>query len=219
MESSLLVIQDLGRQIRGEWIWKHLDFELHPGERCAIVGEAGAGKTLLLRAIAALDPVQAGSLTFQGKDLSNWWIPRYRTQVLYLHQRPALLEGTVEQNLQAISKLSVHRSRTGYRVQKERILDYLSMLGRSADFLARPVHALSGGEAQIAAFLRALLCAPTVLLFDEPTASLDARTVQQFEQLVHLWQQEDPTRSYFWTSHDPAQLNRMADRQLTLKRL
>lgn len=93
------------------------------------------------------------------------------------------------------------------------------MLGRSSNFLDRPIQALSGEEAQIVAFLRALLCCPTVFLFDEPTASLDATTEQQFESIVHQWQQEDPMRSYFWTSHDPDQLNRMSDRRLTLKRL
>lgn len=215
----MLVIQDLGRQVQGKWIWKHLNFELHQGERCAIAGEAGAGKTLLLRAIATLDPIQAGTITFQSKNVSDWFIPRYRTQVLYLHQRPALLEGTVEQNLQAIYKMAVHRSLDRYDVQKDRILEYLSVLGRSTDFLDRPIHALSGGEAQIAAFLRALLCSPTVLLFDEPTASLDAQTARRFESLVHRWQQEDQTRSYFWTSHASEQLARMTDRRLTLKRL
>lgn len=219
METNLLIIQDLGRQIQGKWIWKHLNFELHQGERCAIAGEAGAGKTLLLRAIATLDPIQAGTISFQGKNISDWFVPRYRTQVLYLHQRPALLEGTVEQNLRAIYKMAVHRSLDRYDIQKQRILEYLSVLGRSTDFLDRPIHALSGGEAQIAAFLRALLCSPTVLLFDEATASLDAQTEQRFESLVHLWQQEDSARSYFWTSHDPEQLARMTDRRLTLKRV
>jgi len=214
----MLVIQDLGRQIQGRWVWKQINFELYPGERCAIAGEAGAGKTLLLRAIAALDPVQSGTIALQGKSLSDWFIPHYRTQVLYLHQRPALLEGTVEQNLQAIYRMAVRRSPDRYRDQRPRILEYLSILGRSPDFLDHPTHALSGGEGQIAAFLRALLCSPTVMLFDEPTASLDAQTEQRFEALVRLWQQENPVRSYFWTSHNPEQLERMTDRRLTLKR-
>jgi putative ABC transport system ATP-binding protein len=215
----VLKLQNLGRQIQGKWIWQQLNFELLPGERCAIVGEAGAGKTLLLRAIAALDPIQSGSLAFQGKPLSDWFIPRYRTQVIYLHQRPALLEGTVEQNLRLIDKLSMHQTLAPYQQQRQQILTYLARLGRTADFLDRPIHALSGGEAQIAAFLRAVLCAPSVLLLDEPTASLDAHTEQQFEHLIDFWQQEDPSRAYFWTSHNPAQLERMTHRRLTLNRL
>jgi putative ABC transport system ATP-binding protein len=219
MSTWVLKLQNLGRQIQDKWIWQQLNFELLPGERCAIVGEAGAGKTLLLKAIAALEPLQAGQIQFQGKPLSDWFIPQYRTQVLYLHQRPALLEGTVQQNLQVIHKLSMHRELSPHAQQRSQILKYLTALGRSETFLERPIHALSGGEAQIVAFLRALLCAPTVLLLDEPTASLDAQTGQQIESLVHLWQQEEVTRSYFWTSHDPAQLERMTHRRLTLNRL
>jgi ABC-type transport system involved in cytochrome c biogenesis ATPase subunit len=53
MSIWMLKLQNLGRQIQGQWIWRHLDFELQAGERCAVAGEAGAGKTLLLRAIAS----------------------------------------------------------------------------------------------------------------------------------------------------------------------
>jgi putative ABC transport system ATP-binding protein len=214
----VLKLQNLGRQIQDKWIWQQLNFELLPGERCAIVGEAGAGKTLLLRAIAALDPIQAGSLVFHGKPLSSWLIPRYRTQVMYLHQRPALLEGTVEQNLRLIYQLSMHQALKPYQQQRQRIVAYLSSLGRTEEFLNRPIHALSGGEAQITAFLRAFLCAPSVLLLDEPTASLDTHTERQFEHLVDLWQQEDPSRAYFWTSHDAVQLERVTHRRLILNR-
>jgi putative ABC transport system ATP-binding protein len=214
----LLILQNLGRQVQGQRIWQHLDLEIHPGDRWAIAGDSGVGKSLLLRAIAALDPIQAGNIIFQGKNLSDWFIPHYRTQVLYLHQRPALLEGTVEQNLQSIFKMAVHRSREAYDVQKKQVLEYLASLGRSENFLTRSTQTLSGGEAQIAALLRALLCAPTVLLLDEPTASLDARTEQQFEALVQGWQQEEPGRAYLWTSHDPAQLGRITDQRFTLKR-
>jgi putative ABC transport system ATP-binding protein len=214
----LLTLQNLGRQVQGQWIWQHLDLEIHPGDRWAIAGESGIGKSLLLRAIAALDPIQSGNIIFQGKKLADWFIPHYRTQVLYLHQRPALLEGTVEQNLQMIYKMAVHRSRAAYNLQKPRILEYLAVVGRTETFLTRSTQTLSGGEAQIVALLRALLCAPTVLLLDEPTASLDARTEHQFESLVQDWQQEEPSRAYLWTSHDPEQLNRITDQRFTLKR-
>jgi putative ABC transport system ATP-binding protein len=214
---DLLSIQNLGRQIQGTWIWQQLNFELKPGDCCAVVGVAGAGKSLLLRAIAMLDPVQAGTITFQGKNVTNWDIPHYRAQVMYLHQRPALLEGTVEQNLQMIYKMAVHRSLPPYRVQKARIVEYLSNLGRSADFLDRPTHALSGGEAQIAALLRVMLCSPLVLLLDEPTASLDADTEQRFESILQRWQHADPNRAYLWVSHNPQQWHRITNKQLFLQ--
>jgi putative ABC transport system ATP-binding protein len=212
----LLQIQDLGRKIQGRWIWQQLNLVVQPGERWAIAGPAGAGKSLLLRAIAALDPVQAGQILFQGQPLSESSIPHYRTRVLYLHQRPALLEGTVEQNLQFLDRLQTHHHLPTYKTQKPQIVGYLEHLGRTADFLQRPVAALSGGEAQIAAFLRALCCTPTLLLLDEPTASLDAAATEQFEQLLHRWQQQDSQRAYLLVSHDPQQRQRLTEQQLVL---
>jgi putative ABC transport system ATP-binding protein len=212
----LLQIQDLGRNIQGRWIWQQLNLTVQPGERWAITGPAGVGKSLLLRAIAALDPVQAGQVLFQGKPLTASSIPHYRTQVLYLHQRPALLEGTVEQNLQFLDHLKTHRHLPTYKIQKPQVIDHLEHLGRTADFLQRPVAALSGGEAQIAAFLRALCCKPTLLLLDEPTASLDAATTEQFEQLLHRWQQQDSQRAYLLVSHDLQQRQRLSEQQLVL---
>ncbi len=216
MSSSSLVllsISQIGRQIQQRWIWQSVSFELLAGERVAVVGPSGAGKSLLLRAIAGLDPIQAGQIYFESKPLTDWAMPSYRTQVIYLHQRPALLEGSVKDNLQAVFRFASHRQRA---YSQERILGYLEMLGRSPDFLERPISALSGGESQIVAFLRVLQLSPQVLLLDEPTASLDPEAVRQFEALVEAWRSEDPRRAYLWTSHDPSQLGRMSDRKVEL---
>jgi len=211
--NPLLSVEKLGRQLQNRWLWRSVSFELWPGESLAVVGPSGAGKSLLLRSLAGLDPIQEGQIIFKGQPLEKWFMPGYRAQVIYLHQRPALLEGTVESNLQYVYKLSVHRQQ-GY--DRKRILDYIELLGQSADFLRRPSATLSGGEAQIVAFLRALQLSPCVLLLDEPTASLDSQTAQRLEKLVEAWQSEDPCRSYLWTSHYREQLERVTKSQITL---
>ncbi|MBD2604034.1 ATP-binding cassette domain-containing protein [Scytonema hofmannii FACHB-248] len=96
-----------------------------------MVGPSGAGKSLLLRSLAGLDPIQEGQIVFKDQVLEKWFMPRYRAKVIYLHQRPALLEGTVESNLQYVYKLSVHRAQV---YDRKRILDYLELLrdGRRA---------------------------------------------------------------------------------------
>ncbi|MBH8556366.1 ATP-binding cassette domain-containing protein [Nostocaceae cyanobacterium CENA357] len=212
--APILSVQGLGRKIQNQWLWQNLNFELLPGERVAVVGASGSGKSQLLRAIASLDPIQAGYIFFQGKPIDSCYTPHYRSQVIYLHQRPALWEGTVEDNLQQIYRLAIHRQQVYTR---KVILNYLQLLHKPADFLQRSVSVISGGEAQIVAFLRALQLSPLVLLLDEPTASLDTATANCLETLVAAWQQEEPQRAYLWTSHDSAQLQRITNRQINLK--
>ncbi|NEQ24073.1 MAG: ATP-binding cassette domain-containing protein [Microcoleus sp. SIO2G3] len=211
---TVMLVENLGRQIQQRWVWQAVNFSLVAGDRLAIIGASGTGKSLLLRSIAGLDAVQTGTISFAGKPLSDWSMPQYRSQVVYLHQRPALLEGTVEANLQAVYKLAVHRGKTFDRAS---ILTYLTALGRTEKFLERPSSTLSGGESQIVAFLRALQLAPQIILFDEPTASLDAEAIEQFEALVNLWHTGHPDRAYLWTSHNAAQIARISDRQLHLQ--
>ncbi|MFN6519236.1 MAG: ATP-binding cassette domain-containing protein [Nostoc sp. CreGUA01] len=212
--NAILSVQDLGRIVEQRWIWSHLSFQIFPGERVAVIGASGSGKSLLLRALAGLDPVQAGQIIFQGQSISSHFMPSYRSQIIYLQQRPALWEGTVEENLQRVYQLAVHRHLI---YNRKLILNYLHLLHKTPEFLQRPVIALSGGEAQIVAFLRALQLSPAILLLDEPTASLDPGTAQSLEALVAAWQYEQPQRAYLWTSHDPNQLERITNRQITLK--
>lgn len=73
------------------------------------MGASGTGNSLLLRALAGLDRVQTGQIVFEGKLLEHWMLPNYRVPVIYLHQRPALLEATVEATLQQVYQLAVHR--------------------------------------------------------------------------------------------------------------
>jgi putative ABC transport system ATP-binding protein len=209
----ILSVKNLGRKISQRWLWRYLNFDLFSGERVAVVGASGTGKSLLLRALAGLDTVQQGQITLDNKSISSYFMPHYRSQIIYLHQRPALWEGTVEENLQQVYSLATH-SHLVY--DRQRILNYLCLLDKDTDFLYRPVSAISGGEGQIVAFLRALQLNPRILLLDEPTASLDARTVSCLENLVATWLSDDPKRAYLWTSHDPNQLQRLTTRQINL---
>ena len=213
LSTPMLSISKIGRRLQDSWIWQDISFELFAGDRLAVVGPSGAGKSLLLRTLAGLDPIQSGEIGFQGTSLSNLSMPEFRAQVMYLHQKPALLEGTVESNLQQIYQLGVHHNKT---YDRSKILDYLSILGRSEKFLERSIEQLSGGEQQIVVCLRSLQLSPQILLLDEPTASLDSNATKQLETLIAQWQKSDPPKACIWTSHDPAQIERVTTRKLTL---
>ena len=102
------------------------------------------------------------------------------------------------------------------RYDRRRIEGWLVRLGRDAAFLDKTHRELSGGEAQIAALLRALQLDPHVLLLDEPTAALDRAAAAAVEALLADWLRDDPQRATVWVSHDPAQTARIADRHIEL---
>lgn len=214
---AILTARDLGRcdASRTRWLLRGVSLHLNAGERLVVVGPSGSGKTLLLRALAYLDPLDAGELLWRGAALTPSNIPAFRGQVIYIHQRPALIEGTVADNLAYPFSLALHKKR---RYDGERIERWLAALGRSADFLSKHSRDLSGGESQITALLRAIQLDPEVLLLDEPTAALDSTAARAVEQCIEQWFREDAQRrSMVWVSHNAEQADRMADRVIAVE--
>ncbi len=198
-----------------EWLLREVSIQVRPGERTAIAGPTGSGKTLLLRSLALLDSLDEGEVRWRGAVVSRGRVPLFRSRVIYLHQRPALVEGTVLENLRLPQEFRVHRDKS---FDRERILCRLNALGRDADFFDKKTADLSGGEAQIAALLRAMQLEPDVLLLDEPTAALDRRAVESVEQLVAAWLSEKPhERATVWVSHDAEQARRVSDVVLQMR--
>lgn len=194
---------------------RDLSFELRPGDRLAVVGASGSGKTLLLRTVAGLEPVREGRICYSGRVMAAWFMPEYRSHVVYVPQTPKLPEGSVIEALQAPFRYRVRRVSP---FPRETAREHLASLGRSEGFLAADTGQLSGGETQIVAIVRALLTEPDILLLDEPTASLDDVSARRVESLVTRWLEEAPGgRACIWTSHYTTQLERVCTRTLTLE--
>jgi len=184
------------------------------GDRVAVVGPTGSGKTLLLRAMALLDPLDAGHILWNGSKVRRDDVPHFRSRIIYLQQRPALAEGTVEENLRQPFSLRVHRER---RYDPDVHRARLASLGRDESFLGKQQRDLSGGEAQIVALLRAMQLDPEVLLLDEPTSALDSHASHAIEQIVADWFNEVPgRRATVWVTHDHEQAHRVATRVLEM---
>lgn len=194
-------------------LWRGLRLALQPGECLAVTGPSGTGKTLLLRTLAGLRAADAGEIWLDGRALGDWWMPQYRAQVVYLAQRPGLPDGSVRDALAAPFALRVHRQQ---RFSPEAALHCLAQLDLPPAFLDQATDDLSGGEAQVAALVRALLIHPRVLLLDEPTAALDPDRTQRVEALLRNWLKQDAQRACIWVSHDAAQVARVSDRALAL---
>ena len=189
--------------------------EIRPGDRTAVVGPSGSGKTLLLRSLALLDTLDAGSVEWNGMPVRGSDVPLFRKHVTYLHQRPAFLEGTVEDNLRIPFSLRVH---SGTSFDRHGAISILERLGREESFLAKQASELSGGEGQVLALVRSIQLNPNVLLLDEPTASLDPKTTLAVEALIDGWALESPgERAFLWVSHDEEQARRVSRCELRLE--
>jgi putative ABC transport system ATP-binding protein len=215
-EKPLLKACGLGRRKPGseDWLLRGICIEVRPGDRLALTGPSGSGKTVLLRTLAILDPHDEGSIEWKGRPLRGEAIPAYRKEVVYLHQRPALFEGIVEDNLRRPFALTAHR---GKQFDRARVVDLLRTLKRDEAFLDKSTRDLSGGEAQIVSIIRCIQLDPTILLLDEPTASLDRATAEAAEELLYRWQIEaSAERTLIWVSHDLEQSKRMSGRRLRM---
>ncbi len=198
------------------------DFSIFSGDRVAVTGSSGSGKSVFLRVLALLDPLDGGSILWRGQPVQRAQIPGYRRRVAYVSQRPALVDGSVQDNLRYPFTLNIYRNIAFDRNAAMRLAE---RAGRGPDFLEKRASELSGGEAQIVALIRILQLGPEVLLLDEPTASLDPESTRQIEALVTAWfESGDPgqaglsvPRASIWVSHDHAQARRVSNRFLIMR--
>jgi ABC-type iron transport system FetAB ATPase subunit len=174
-------------------------FQINPGHVAGLQGASGAGKTLLLRAIADLDPNQ-GQVRLGDIICSRVPAPQWRKTVAMLPAESFWWFDMVGDHFQASSRL---------------VNENLQQLGFEPDVLNWEVSRLSTGEKQRLAIVRLLQNRPRALLLDEPTASLDAANIDRTEtMLVEYCRQEQVP--LLWVSHDPGQLERVADMEFFL---
>lgn len=145
-----------------------IDLDLGRGECVAIMGASGAGKSLLLRQIADLDP-GTGAITLAGAARERMPAAQWRRRVLYCAAEPGWWDESVAPH---------------FAGQERRAAPLMQRFGLDEGLLGQPVHTLSTGERQRLGLVRALLAEPQVLLLDEPTAALDASVAAQVEAVL-----------------------------------
>lgn len=207
----LLKVVEASRRVADRTLWTGLSFDLAAGDRLVVAGASGTGKSLLLRGIAGLDEFD-GRCEFRGRPQTEWPMPQYRAQVMYVPQTAALATGTVAEVLQAPFALAVHADQEYDPVAAENLL---AVLGRDPAMLAAETENLSGGELQSVLLVRALMLDPTVLLLDEVTSALDAEVARRAEEVLIDWVAAGE-RALIWVGHDAGGRERMGTATLQI---
>lgn len=157
-----------------------LDFRVSKGDRVAVLGRNGVGKTTLLRAIIGEVALRAGSVVYDGHDVSRER-PHRRAQrgIAYVPQGRDIFPGlTVLDNL----KVAAYGTRrNGWQTRLDEVLDEFPVLREKSKLAGG---GLSGGQQQILALGRALMCEPTLLLLDEPSEGIQPSIVDQIADHV-----------------------------------
>ena len=167
-----------------ELILKNVSFEINKGEKIAIVGESGCGKTTLAKLLLKFYQAEKGEVLVDGKELSLVPTNRIRNDISYIDQNTFLFSDTVKNNLTfGNEKLNHNQIKNACNAAKAE--EFIQELPFGYDtFLDENGKNLSGGQRQRLAIARALLRKPKLIIFDEATSNLDTITESAIKDTI-----------------------------------
>lgn len=162
----------------------HLDITIQPGERVALVGPSGAGKTSLLKLLLRFYDPQQGEVCLDGVRLDSLEPQALRSCMALVSQEPVLFTGSVADNLR-LGRADADEQALITAAQQAQAWEFIQRLPQGLNTqLGTGGMQLSGGQRQRLAIARALLRDPRVLLLDEATSALDAENEQRVQQAL-----------------------------------
>jgi multiple sugar transport system ATP-binding protein len=189
---------------------KGIDLQIEQGEFVVFVGPSGCGKSTLLRMIAGLTEIDGGSVSLDGRDITN--LPSSKRDLAMVFQSYALYPHmSVFDNMSFALRLA-HVAKDVIQQKVGRAADILNL----TPYLQRTPKELSGGQRQRVAIGRAIVRAPKVFLFDEPLSNLDAALRGQTRvEIAKLHRDLGATTIY--VTHDQVEAMTLADRVVVLR--
>lgn len=209
---SLFSLKGVRQVFNGRTVLEIDDLEMAAGGSYALLGPNGCGKTTLLHILAFLQPPIQGELCFNGR-LVDWrkkTLHFLRQKVVLVDQHPIMFTTTVFKNVEYGPKM-----RGASKTVRHRIAEECLELTGLREFASRPAHQLSGGETQRVAIARALACRPEVLLFDEPTASVDVENQAKIEGIIETLR-KDKGITIIFSTHKRLEAARLANKKIFL---
>ncbi len=198
----------------GDWVLRDVSFHLRPGERVAVVGATGAGKTTVISLLCRFYDIQKGTIRIDGVDIREWDVEALRRRIGVVQQDVFLFSGDIEANIRLgnreISREQVERAARD--VNAAQFIQRLS--GGYGHGVTERGSTFSSGQRQLLAFARALAFDPDILILDEATSSVDTETEMWIQNAVERLMQ---TRTSIVIAHRISTI-RHVDRIVVLHR-
>ena len=183
MSQELLKIENLTKRYDDNTVLQSINMTVRQGEVVVIIGPSGCGKSTFLRCINGLEPIQEGTISFEGEliDRKSKNIAEIRQKIGMVFQNYELFPHlTVMDNILLAPTKVQKRNKEEVKKEAEELLEKVGLSEKSNSYPRQ----LSGGQKQRVAIVRALCMHPDILLFDEVTAALDPEMVHEVLNVV-----------------------------------
>lgn len=167
---------------QGKTVLEHISFDVKPGESVALVGPTGAGKSTVVSLLSRFYDLDSGKITIDGKDISQATLHSLRSQMGIMLQDSFIFSGTIYDNIR-YGRLDATEEEIREAAKIVCADEFISEMkdGYMTEVNERGSK-LSGGQKQLISFARTLLSDPKILVLDEATSSIDARTEKLLQQ-------------------------------------
>lgn len=169
--------------VEGKQVLNNVTFSINKGEKVALVGETGAGKTTIINLILGFYKINSGNILFDGKNIDDISLESIRKNVSFIQQTPYIFNDTIKRNIIINENNSI---------SDDKIIDILKQVGlydkvksfENGIYEEVKDNIFSKGEKQLLAFARAIAKETSIYVFDEPTSNIDYESEIQLKQVI-----------------------------------
>jgi ATP-binding cassette subfamily B protein len=170
--------------VKDKPVLKNVSFTVHPGEKIAILGATGSGKTSIIYLIPRFYDVDSGSILINGNDIRDFKLSSLRRQIGLVLQDVFIFAGTIKDNI-AFGKPDASMNEIIHVAKLARMHDFIETLPEGYNtIIGERGITLSGGQRQRLTIARALLADPKILILDDSLSFVDAKTEQEIQEAI-----------------------------------